>query len=166
MLYVYIYIYKLERYSFRIFEIKLDVKIKATQVSNSISINVTRKLDYTHKKKKDKCYFEIKLIVTVVCEVYLLIHLRAILRYTVTTYHSHSNMQAILAMQKRGISDKNEKRKTRGAKKTRFAKTPTFERIIIALEREHRQCGRVKTSICKFSFTDLLRLKKRKKMLF
>lgn len=110
MLYVYIYIYKLERYSFRIFEIKLDVKIKATQVSNSISINVTRKLDYTHKKKKDKCYFEIKLIVTVVCEVYLLIHLRAILRYTVTTYHSHSNMQAILAMQKRGISDKNEKR--------------------------------------------------------
>lgn len=41
----------MEQHSFRIFEIKLDGKNKATQVSSSISINVTQRLDYTRKKK-------------------------------------------------------------------------------------------------------------------
>lgn len=55
----------MEQYSFRIFKIKLDGKNKATRVSSSISINVTQRLDYT--RKKNQCYFKIKLIVTVFC---------------------------------------------------------------------------------------------------
>lgn len=39
----------MEQHSFRIFEIKLDGKNKATRVSSSI--NVTQRLDYTRKKK-------------------------------------------------------------------------------------------------------------------
>lgn len=60
-----LYIYKLERYSFRIFEIKLDEKNKSNAgVEFDIDQCHSKARLHTHKKKKDKCYFEIKLIVT------------------------------------------------------------------------------------------------------